>query len=83
MYAQIQGDINEEKIADAVDRKDYKDMQTELEDMLKEKRPADVFKAVKIFSTFVLRFCGGDEGGGSAPEDPSEPEAKDEEEIND
>lgn len=81
LNAQIQDDVNEEKLADKVNRKDCEDMQDALEDMLKEKRPADVFKAVQTFSTFVLRFCGGEEGAG-APEE-SEAESKEEEEIND
>lgn len=54
----IQDDVNEEKFADDVKEKDYEDMRTELEAMLKEKDPGEVFKTVQIFSDFVIRFCG-------------------------
>lgn len=81
LYSQIQDDVNEDKLTDKVNRKDFEDMEDALEDMLKERQSADVFKAVQTFSTFVLRFCGGEEGA-RAPEEP-DAEAKEEEEMND
>lgn len=66
---------------DKTNKTDCEDMREALEDMLIEKRPADVFKAVQAFSTFVLKFCGGEEGSGGSDEPAAE--AKDEEESND
>ncbi|KAG0616113.1 hypothetical protein M758_5G091300 [Ceratodon purpureus] len=57
-WLQIQDDVNEEKFVDEDKKKDCEDMRTKLQDMLKERKPAIVFNAVEIFSTFVLKFCG-------------------------
>ena len=61
--------MNEEKFVGESKKKDCEDMRATLEDILKEKKPTNIFNAVQIFSIFVLKFCGEIEGAIKAPKE--------------
>ena len=54
-------------------------MRAILENMLKDKKPTNVFNAVQIFSTFVLKYCGEIEGVAKVSEEIQDGTMEDEE----
>ena len=55
----VQDDVNEEKMLEASQKKEFEGLKKSLLSLLAEKK--NVTRAVQVFRDLVLKFCGKDE----------------------